>query len=254
MTHTQQPKVYITSHQASRVVSSAFAQGCNGQIVPARKLLDGSAVVYGILRGTGDIIKECSIVGREFFHIDHGYFCRQPKTGIYAGYYRITRNALQVTTPPDQPPDRFERLDVRLRPWRRTGSYVLVCPSSQIWGNYVGVDSKVWTDAVVREIALHTDRPIIIKQKDEIPLKDALNEAWCVVVHSSNAAVDSVAAGIPAIVTGPSAVLPVCWGWGNIEQPYWPDREQWAWNLAYNQFNLNEMRDGTAWRLLNGSR
>jgi hypothetical protein len=39
-----------------------------------------------------------------------------------------------------------------------------------------------------------------------------------------------------------------------IENPHIPtldEVEEWAANLAYNQFTELEMRDGTAWRILN---
>jgi hypothetical protein len=39
-----------------------------------------------------------------------------------------------------------------------------------------------------------------------------------------------------------------------IEKPYYPDREKvqaWANHLAYGQFHIDEIKDGSAWRILN---
>jgi hypothetical protein len=39
-----------------------------------------------------------------------------------------------------------------------------------------------------------------------------------------------------------------------IDTPYYPDADkvyQWACHLAYGQFHVNEMKDGSAWRILN---
>jgi hypothetical protein len=35
-----------------------------------------------------------------------------------------------------------------------------------------------------------------------------------------------------------------------IEQPIYPDRAPWLAHLAYNQFSLEEMESGAAWRML----
>ena len=112
-------------------------------------------------------------------------------------------------------------------------------------GDFLGIDAKQWTAAVVAEVSRHTDRPVIVKHKDGKPL--VFDDAWCMVTHSSNAAVDAVVAGVPVVTLGNSACGPVSWTWADIENPFWPDREPWAWNLADNQFTIEEMKSGEAW-------
>lgn len=228
------------------MLSSAFAEGCGGSIVPPGRLLEGPAVVYGILRGCGDIIRQCEWVGRDYYHIDHGYFLR----GHYEGYYRVTRNALQCAGEGPAAPKRWEALRLSMRPWRRSGRHVVICPISGMVGEFLGIGAKDWTAAVIEEVSRHTDRPVIVKHKDGKPLGEALEDAWCMITHSSNAAVDAVVAGVPVVTLGNSACGPVSWGWRNIERPRWPEREPWAWNLADNQFTIAEMKSGEAWRMV----
>ena len=243
------PKVYVTDHQHSRVIGSAMATGCGGQIVPPLRLLDGPAVVYGILRGCDKIIKQCQWIHRDFYHIDLGYF----KRGHYDGYYRITKNAFQreiswmIREISDSEPDRFDVLGVPIRPWIRKGRDVIVCPISSNWAEFVGIDKQRWLEVVCDELDKHTDRPIIIKEKNQGNLAEILSDAWCIVTHSSNAAVDAIMNGIPAIVLGQSAAAPVSWSFTNIEEPVWPERLYWAQALAHYQFTIAEMRSGLAW-------
>jgi len=233
--------VYTPDHIFSRVVCAAFAAGHEGKIVPPRKLLDGPAAVYGILRGCGEIIKECEWVGRSYYHIDHGYFGR----GHYDGYYRITKNAFQwIGGISGYSSDRWEALKVEMKRWRKSGRHVVVCPISGYLGDFLGIDAEQWTAAVVREISLHTERPIVVKDKHRGTLKEALVDAWCLVTHSSNAAVDALVDGIPVVALGRSATAPVAWHLTDMEKPHWPEREPWAHALAHHQFTLSEMRGG----------
>ena len=66
---------------------------------------------------------------------------------------------------------------------------------------------------------------------------------------------EAVMLGKPAIVLGPSAAHNVCSdSLEDIEKLYIPtldEVEEWAAHLAYCQFTEAEMRDGTAWKILN---
>ena len=239
----QRPKVYVTTHPHSRIVGGAYAQGCQGQVIdvsPQTRLLAGPAVVYGILRGCGDIIKQCEHVKRPYFHIDHGYF----RPGHYDGFYRVSRNGLQCRISRDFAPDRFEALNVPVRPWKRTGRTVVIAPLSAHVGRHIGVDPGEWLESVRAEIPNWTDRPVAIKPKGEGSLATVLQDAWCLVTHSSNAAVDALLQGVPVITLGKSAVNPVSWHWKHMETPEWYDREPVFWGLAYHQWTLDEMRRG----------
>ncbi len=233
-------RCYATSHQHSKVICAAVAQGSGGSIVPPTSLLDGPAALYGILRGTGDIIRQCEFVHRDYYYLDHGYFLR----GHYEGYYKVTKNALQLDRIKKSDGRRWRKLGLDLRPWAREGRHIVVCPPSKAWGDYVGADPVQWTATVTRELSSCTERPIIVKPKDGNSLREVLSDAWCLVTHSSNAAVDAVVSGIPVICTGACGASPVSWGWAEIESPVWKDREKWVESLADGQFTLDELRNG----------
>jgi len=235
-------KVYVTNHIHSRTVCGAFAEGCGGVITPPGRLLNGTAAVYGILRGCGEIIRRCGWIGRDYYHIDHGYVGR----GHYDGYYRISRNGLQcdLTNYLDDiaSPQRWEDLKTELRPWRRNGKKILVAPVSEAVGRLLSIDVSKWLDVVIAEIKNHTERPVEIKRKHDGAIEDVLDDCWCLVSHASNAAVDALIAGVPVIVLRRSAVKPLAWEFTDLEDGKWPHREPVFWQLAHHQFTLDQSR------------
>jgi hypothetical protein len=102
-----------------------------------------------------------------------------------------------------------------------------------------------------------TDREIRVRTKEQrkaVPFAQALQGAHAVVCWTSNAAVDALLAGFPVFCTAPCAAYRMGQtDLAKIECPFFPpDREQWARNLAANQWTLNEMTSGQCWRELMG--
>lgn len=242
-------KIYVTGHFNSQVVCKAVATGSGGQIVPATALLDGPAAVYGILRGCDLVVQQCQWVGRDWYHVDHGYFRRG--NGDFRGYYRVTKNALQRQSRGIDlmAEDRWKELKIELRPWRKQGVDVVVAPLSRALGQFLDIDPGQWMKMVIAEIQQYTDRAIVIKAKDsEASIQDTLRQAWCLVTHSSNAAIDALIEGVPIFTTGecgakPLASGPLC----NIEKPSYPERGPWFRVLADSQWTLAEIQRGRCW-------
>jgi len=70
------------------------------------------------------------------------------------------------------------------------------------------------------------------------------------------AATESILTGVPTFVLAPSnAARPVSnTDLSQIEDPWFPEHDQiyaWASHLAYGQFHIDELADGTAARILN---
>jgi hypothetical protein len=114
----------------------------------------------------------------------------------------------------------------------------------------------------VATIKQHTDRPIVIRQRNPARterktknLASALQDVHAVVTFNSNAATESIIAGVPAFVLAPThAARPVAnTDLSHIDQPWWPDQDlrfAWACHLAYGQFHITEMQSGHAHRIL----
>lgn len=201
----------------------------------------------------------CEAQGRDYYYIDTGYF----GNGRKKTYHRITRNAMQATGPViNRPRDRLAATGWTARKFR-PGSHVLLAPPSQKLLMCFGIDLDKWLQDTIDQLRLFTDREIIIRNKASRSVRQSSDtmemalerNVHCLVTFTSIAAVEAVLYGKPAITLGPSAAHAVTsQDIRDIEKPFIPtldEVEEWAAHLAYCQFTEPEMRDGTAWRILN---
>lgn len=243
---------YCTGHVHSKTVLGAFAAGAGLPVAPPDTLRGGGVAVYGILRGTGPLLRQAQREQREWIYLDNGYF----RPGHYDGFFRVTRNAYQYidSGPPDH--DRLRRLGIEIKPWRLSGRHVLVCPPSSVSAEHLGLNRAEWLTSVTQILARRTDREIRIRLKPiggtAVPLAADLKDCHAVVTFNSNVAVEALIAGVPVFCHPISAAAPLARQEVNlIEDPYLPDtRPDWAARLAANQWTLDEMRDGTCARAL----
>ena len=244
--------VYATSHPKSRMICEAFAAGCGWPIVPPAPLRPGALFLYGALRGLMPTLKQAQNEKRDWLYCDNGYF-RPGKNG----YFRVTRDALQHDGSGDASPARWEWLGLEIKPWRKDGDHILICPPDEIYGQLWGLDHVKWLQDVLATLRSATDRRVVVRDRSKArsatePFAKALQGAWALVTCSSNAAVEALLAGVPVFCTRPCAAYTM--GRPNvaeIETPALPaDRERWARVLAANQWTVLELRDGTCWREL----
>ena len=76
-----------------------------------------------------------------------------------------------------------------------------------------------------------------------------MKDAWAVVNHSSNPAMEAVINGIPVFVSQAS----LCYEVGNnsfehINNPMMPDRTAWANKLSYTEWFPDEIENGLPWK------
>lgn len=237
---------YVPSEFSSPRFAYAFAKGCKGSITDENELFPGPVAMFGS-PARWPLLKQAQAEGREWLYGDHGYFGR-------SRYYRITKNAYQHDGTGQYSPERYARFGRPPAPWRKTGSYVLVCPNSAIYCGLHGFEVQQWIADVTVALAKYTDRPVKVRwKKDGTRIADDLEQCWAVVVFSSAAAIDALIAGVPAFVLAPFAAgaRMALSDLSKIEQPFYPeDREPFLWSLANQQWTLQEMIDGVAWRAL----
>ena len=242
-------------------ILQSFVQGAGGQISTWTK--EEFAMSPVVLRGITKRkqMEACRAAGRDFFYIDTGYF----GNGKRKTFHRITRNDVQwFGDIVERPWDRLEKTNVRPKKMRR-GTNILIAPPSQKLLNNYDIILEDWLANVQEEIKKYTDRPIVIRTKqgrstriNDDTMEMALDrDVHCLVTFSSIAAGEALLYGKPAITLGPNAAAPLCsQSLAEIENPRMPSIDEvyaWARHIAYCQFTEMEMRDGTAWRILNNA-
>jgi hypothetical protein len=221
-------------------------------------------VLRGILKHK--IMKQCLEDGNDFYYMDSGYVGNNVGTRNSQGikhYHRIVRNDLQHRAITPRPSDRWDRLGVKIHP-RRYGHKIIVAAPDEKPCRYYGIDQQQWVQETVDEIKKYTDRPVVVrerapKREDRVlrePLSQVLEQdVHALVTFNSIAAVESILAGVPAFVLAPSHVAePVAnRDLSKMDNPFYPNQDllmAWCHSMAYGQYHVRELKDGTAFRMM----
>jgi hypothetical protein len=246
-----------------------FAQGCGATSVSTNDFVYESSndpiVLRGILKHK--IMKQCWQDGRDFYYVDTGYFGNEKTKSNPNGWkywHRIVKNNLQHGEIVDRPDDRFRKFNKKFQPWKKSGRTILVAAPDEKPCKFYGTTQEQWIENTVAEIKKHTDRPIEVRQRapkriDRIStntLQQALDDdVFSLVTFNSVAAIESIFHGIPAFTLAPAnAASPVALqDLSQIENPYYADQDKlyaWACHLAYGQFHVSELKNGSALSML----
>ena len=195
--------------------------------------------------------------GKEFVFIDMPYFDQTRihfTDNIKKSYFRVTFNFPQLNKIYSVPEDRFNKLGVTIKPWRKTGSKILILGSSRGTNSFYG--GGLWMNKIKQKVTSQTNKYIVCREKLSSkwvvaakPLEDELVSCFATVSLISIASVKSVLEGVPTFCHPDSCCAPIAQTFKdtrlNLEKPYRPGgRLKWAQSLAYGQFTLEEMAKG----------
>ena len=272
--------VYLSGNPVHDRVLRAFFEGA-----PEPKILctfpeyepTDIAVVFGVYKrnipvsyARGEIMNNQLAIGNDTLVLETGYVNRGDGE---ENHYAAGLNGLNGHADfrnEGMPSDRWDMLEAELQPWKPPGKNVILCGQVPWDASVQDVDMHEWLKRKAKEIAEVCDHPIIYRphpcarnHPQEVPgcvtthdfFHNDLANAWCVVTYNSNAAVDAIIEGVPAIATGEGSMArgialmdvgQILWA-ANVGQC---DRQQWANDLAYTQWTPAEMRAGHTWRHL----
>jgi hypothetical protein len=213
--------------------------------------------------GKRKLIHKCWETKRDFYYMDSGYLgnYKSPiNEGGWKVFHRIVKNDIQHSAIIERPSDRWEKLGIKIDKRKKTGRNILLVMPSDKPCKFYGIDAEKWKQETIEQIKMHTDRPIVIREKQprhvrmQKTIYQDLDNAYAMVTYQSIAAVESVLYGIPAFTLAPTAADPVANKFlYNLENPERYDKEyiySWACHIAYGQFHIDELKKGKAHNMI----
>lgn len=242
-------------------ICKMFIRGCGGRMGdPGQpQLSEGAAFFYGVDASNLHLWKQIlDDPTREYYYCDNSYFDESRQQ-----YFRVTKNRLQHTGSGNSNGERFNALNIKIKPQIKGGEYIVVCPQSDSFmANIVGYRGS-WTQHTLEDLRVVSKRPVRLRlwspAKHELAstLVDDLKDAHALVTWSSAAAITSVLNGVPAFCSKQCAAAVVGnLDFGTLGFPYFFGEgfiRNWAGVLADNQWTLDEMNKGKAWEDLHNA-
>lgn len=145
-----------------------------------------------------------------------------------------------------------------IQPWKTGGRYFLVC--GQVLGDMSleGVDYAAWLESIPREIdglpVYFRPHPVRCDYKvpHEVingPLHENLRYAAGVITYNSNSGLDALLAGVRTVTFDAGSMVYDDTG-HDLQSWQKPDRKAIVDRIAYCQWSLSDMAEGTAWEHL----
>jgi hypothetical protein len=238
---------------------------------------------FGILRGTGHLLKEAAANNIDRYFIDHAYF--EPG---YEGkcWLRISKNKHTINYIKDISSYRWDNFFSEkntIKPWQKfeqRGSQILIIPPTNAICWYF--DEHKWEENILNylkktvnrenykniKIRYKPNEPIVDKNGhylglrqnskiENVPLEDDLKNSSLVIAYNSQVALDATLKGIPVIVDKHNSCFEISFKLSDIEKglnnPVFdiePDRLGLCKWLSYCQYNLEEIKSGFAWKTI----
>lgn len=248
-------------------LEEALVEGSGGRLTVDTADTSKPLVVRGVIKK--DRVNECIRTGRDFYYIDTGYLGNFVSPGNPSGkkiWHRVVKNENQHSTIRNVPSDRWEAL-LRQDPslgwngWKDYNKKILLVMPNPKACKYYGVDYDTWVKETQEKIKQYSDLPVEVRIKGsrservkEYTIYDALDSGvHATVAFNSMAAIESIAHGVPAFVSVPCAAGPLAsCDLSQLGNPFKPDVnliEKQCHNLAYGQFTIEEILNGTAYDL-----
>ena len=206
-------------------------------------------------------LKRAQASGTPYINIGNGFYRKNVYHGVsWNGGIKGQGDFCNAGSPTD----RWADHGLQIKPWRSAGDHVVLCCQVPTDPSVAGIDIFAWCAQAARTIRKHSDRRIVFRPhplsrditpgvpdtvRSEETFDHDLRDAHAVVTYNSASSALAILDGIPIFVDDDaSPALPVAnRDLAKIETPDRPVREQWAHDLAYAQWSLDEMASGECW-------
>lgn len=271
--------IYLS--KTNRSVTEKYITFCH-QGLPGSKILDWKEILkkndvdglvfLGILRGSNLLYRWAEENNKNFYFIDRPYW---GETRNFPYFQKIVKNGHIKTKLEDRPDDRFKQsFPWTIHSWNKDKKGdIVVCPPSNAISTFF--EKQDWLENTLKILKENTNRNIVVRKKGYNPIVGFDNDGamvvtgkeknetdgkldwsnvYAIVAFNSNITLEATTRGVPVFCDEHNACSPIAeTDFSKIETPIYPDREPLYYSLAYGQFTGEEMKNGTAWRILNES-
>lgn len=202
--------------------------------------------------------------------VDLGYFGQDRGAGG-TGYLKVAVNHWHPTDYFQKfkhLSDRVSKFKLSVKPMNTNGSHIILAGIGPKSAVLYDIKHQEWDEHAVKELKKHTDRKIIYRAKPNSahtfkklsgtewseptsPLGKLITNAWAIVTHHSNVAIDGIMNGVPCFVNdGVSSAVGLT-DLSKIETPRiikLQEQQQFLADLAYTQWTYDEIASGKTWK------
>lgn len=226
-----------------------------------------ACVLWGYTPSCQQAIRNCIALGIPWVFLDMGYWRREKH------YFKVAVNDRHPTTylmKKELPADRFNQLGLSIKDWKHnnSGSIIVAGMSHKAAWSW-GLGTEQYEKHTLAKLKMmYPEIPLIYRPKPSfmgstrfpgvgydkrLPIRSLFEKAMAVVSHHSNVCCDALLEGIPAFAIHGAASAIVNHDLTKLRDYHYPERKVWAQNLAYCQWNLDEMARGECWSYLKDS-
>ena len=289
---------YKTGIQHTDLIVEAFStsinnhiKNCSSSTIHINEFLkngipkDADGVItFGILRGTGHLLKQAAIKNIDRYFIDHAYY----DAGYHGDWWvRISKNKHTMNYMKEISDFRWKKFfshKYPILPWKTSherGNNILIIPPTSAISWYF--DANKWQDDILNYLKNNLSKesfskvkirgkpkePIVDKNGrylglkvnedvQNISIEDDLNNSSIVIAYNSQVALDATLKGLPVIVNQHNSCNALSFKLsdlkGGIHNPIFdkePDRKKLFKWLSYCQFKFSEIKTGFSWKTIN---
>ncbi len=277
---------YTKSDPVGIGAADAFIEGITNsgdQVFKIRSVESLSSIVYDVMVQVCDythylghdfryyIKKHCNKYNIPRIIIDTGFVKNNRMSMSLDRYMEIgiggIKNAAEYYNK-DSGSDRWDKLEITLKPWRKQGSHILILGQHEKGVSVQDIDVVKWMTDTIYFLTnkMKIKYPIVLRphpnqivfpdgnyiKTENTTIEEDLGNAWCTVAKTTNGAIDSILRGIPVITDDKMNMVYDIAGHNLVEvlNPLMFDRKQWCYNLAYAQWHITEMKKGLPWQHL----
>ena len=240
-------------------------------------------ITFGILRGSGHLLKQAATMDIDRYFIDHAYF----DAGYHGDWWvRISKNKHTMNYVREVSDFRWKNFFSQkhpIMPWKtsqeRGGNILIIPPTSAICWYF---NENEWQDNILNYLENNLSKesfnkvkirgkpkePIVdkngkylgLKVNEDVqnnPLEDDLNNSSIVIAYNSQVALDASLRGLPVIVNQHNSCNTLSFKLSDlksgINNPIFdqePERKKLFKWLTYCQFKFSEIKSGFAWKTI----